>query len=138
MTDFDTSTNSSEMNKICATYFYDNTSIEKPTIIQKEFSTSIIFQTIAEDISSYYKYTFGEQPTFEALHRLVNGYVLFNLHKNKYMLNSKVELLKYINNGSISIEEKDYFLNIFLYKQKPSFLTLYELECIRACGTLDM
>jgi hypothetical protein len=53
------------------------------------------------------------------------------------MLNSKEQLLKYINNGSISIEEKGYFLDIFLYKQKPSFLTLDELENIRAFGTLS-
>ena len=136
MTDFNNSSFSLQMNKVNATYFYDNLA-DNPTIIQKEISTGIIFQTIAEDISSYYKHTFGQEPTSEGLDRLVNGFILFNLHKNRYMLNDKYELLKYINDGSISIEEKEYFQNVFLYKQRPNFLNLDELECIRACGALD-
>jgi hypothetical protein len=126
---------STEMNKIDATYFYDKN--EPPTIVKKEFSTCIIFQTIAEDISSQYKFTFGVEPFPQVLNSLIDGFVLFNLHKNKYMLKSKDALLKYMNDRSISIEEKDYFQDIVLYKQRPKFLTFDEHEYIRACGSLD-
>ena len=126
---------STEMNKIDATYFYGKN--EPPTIVKKEFSTCIIFQTIAEDISSQYKFTFGVEPFPLVLNSLIDGFVLFNLHKNKYMLKSKDALLKYMNDRSISIEEKDYFQDIVLYKQRPKFLTFDEHEYIRACGSLD-
>ena len=126
---------STEMNKIDATYFYGKN--EPPTIVKKEFSTCIIFQTIAEDISSQYKFTFGAEPFPQVLNSLIDGFVLFNLHKNKYMLKSKDALLKYMNDRSISIEEKDYFQDIVLYKQRPKFLTFDEHEYIRACGSLD-
>jgi hypothetical protein len=53
------------------------------------------------------------------------------------MLKNKDELLKYINNNSISLEEKKYFENMFLYNQRPKFLTADEHEYIRACGNLE-
>lgn len=126
---------STKMNRIDATYFYSKN--EPPTIVKKEFSTYIIFQTISEDISSQYKFTFGVEPYPQILNCLIDGFVLFNLHKNKYMLKSKNELLKYMNDRSISFEEKAYFQDIVLYKQRPKFLTFDEHEYIRACGNLD-
>jgi hypothetical protein len=136
MPGFDNESICGQMININATYFYDN-AVENPTIVKKEFSTHIIFQTIAQDISSHYKYTFGANPDPSVLDMLIHGFVLFNLHKNKYMLKSKNELLKYMNDRSICIEEKEYFKDIFLYKQRPDFLTLDEHEYIRACGDLD-
>ena len=53
------------------------------------------------------------------------------------MLTSKTELLKYVNNKSISLDEKTYFTDIFLFNQRPQFLTPDEHEYIRACGNLD-
>jgi hypothetical protein len=53
------------------------------------------------------------------------------------MLNNKTELLKYISNKSISIEEKEYFKDIFLFIQRPKFLSDDEHEYIRACGDLN-
>jgi hypothetical protein len=118
---------------ITATYCYNGECV----INTKEFSESIIKDTIREFIISQHLHTFGAPPPKEVLGDYVSGFILFNLHKNKYMLKSKDELLKYINNSSISLEEKRYFENIFLYNQRPSFLTSDELEYIRACGTLD-
>lgn len=127
------------MVTIDSTYFYDGgcNNCENPTIIRKEFSTGIIFNTIRESISNQYEHTFGAKPDYRILNTLVDGFVLFNLHKNKNMLKSKDELLKYINNKSISIEEKTYFTDIFLYNQRPMFLTFDEHEYIRSCGNLD-
>ena len=118
---------------ITATHYYDG---ECVTII-KEFSESIIIDTIREFIISQHLHTFGAPPPKQVLGTYVNGFILFNLHKNKYMLKNKDELLKYINNNSISLEEKKYFENIFLYNQRPSFLTADEHEYIRACGNLE-
>jgi hypothetical protein len=63
--------------------------------------------------------------------------MLFNLHKNKYMVKSKEALLNYVNDKSICFEEREYFLNIFLYNQRPKFLTFDEHEYLRACGDLE-
>jgi hypothetical protein len=118
---------------ITATHYYDGERVTNT----KEFSESIIIDTIREFIISQHKHTFGAPPPKEVLGMYVSGFILFNLHKNKYMLNSKEELLKYVNNNSISLEEKTYFENIFLYNQRPSFLTADEHEYIRACGNLE-
>lgn len=127
------------MVTIDSTYFYDGgcNNCENPTIIRKEFSSSIIMDTIRESISNQHLHTFGVKPHENNLEMLVDGFVLFNLHKNKNMLKSKDELLKYINNKSISIEEKAYFMDIFLYSQRPKFLTFEEHEHIRSCGNLE-
>ncbi len=129
-------THSSEMITINATFFYDNDS-KNPTTIKKEFSPTIILDTIREFISSQHLYTFGVKPQETQMCVLVDGFVLFNLHKNKYMLKNKDELLKYMNDTSISLEEKTYFSDFFLYNQRPKFLTFDEHEYIRACGNLD-
>lgn len=129
-------THSSQTNTINSTFFYDNNS-KNPTIIKKEFSTSIIMDTIRESIISQYLYTFRVKPQETQLDMLVDGFVLFNLHKNKYMLKNKHELLKYMNDTSISLEEKTYFSDFFLYNQRPKFLTFDEHEYIRSCGNLD-
>ena len=127
---------SDQMNTISATFFYDNNP-ENPTIIKKEISTYIIVDTISEFIKSQYTYIYGENPPQMVLNDLINGFMLFNLHKNKYMLKSKNEFLKYIKANTISIEEKLFFIDIVLYNQKPDFLTCEEREYIRACGHLD-
>jgi|688.fasta_scaffold189657_1 hypothetical protein len=129
-----------QMTTITSTFFYDEDGCDNcknPTFVNKEFSTSIIMDTIRESISSQYLHTFGAKPHYSILENLVAGFVLFNLHKNKNMLKSKDELLKYINNSSISLEEKLYFKDIFLYSQRPKFLTFDEHEYIRCCGNLE-
>jgi hypothetical protein len=129
-----------QMTTITSTFFYDDDGCDNcknPTFVNKEFSTSIIMDTIRESISSQYLHTFGAKPHHSILESLVVGFVLFNLHKNKNMLKSKDELLKYINNNSVSLEEKSYFTDIFLYSQRPRFLTFDEHEYIRSCGNLD-
>ena len=130
---------SNQMNIINATYFYNRGSngSNTPTFVEKEFSTGIIFDTIRESISNQYEHTFGAKPDYRILNTLVDGFVLFNLHKNKYMLKNKNELLKYVKNPSISLEETTYFMDIFLYNQRPKFLSEDEHEYIRSCGNLD-
>jgi hypothetical protein len=130
---------SNQMNIINATYFYNRGSNDSntPTFVEKEFSTGIIFDTIRESISNQYEHTFGAKPDYRILNSLVDGFVLFNLHKNKYMLKNKDELLKYVKNPSISLQETTYFMDIFLYNQRPKFLSSNEHEYIRSCGDLD-
>ena len=124
----------SNMYSISATYFYDDIT---PHVVKKELTPYIIVDTISEFINNQYEYIFGVKPDNKVLIMLTEGYILFNLHKNRYMLNNKTELLKYISNKSISIEEKEYFKDIFLFIQRPKFLSDDEHEYIRACGDLN-
>jgi hypothetical protein len=119
-----------DMNVI---YFFEDT---KPTIVKKELSLHIVIDTIRNFIANQYEYTFGAKPDLHILQGLLNGFLLFNLHKNKYMLKSKEELLKYMNNKTVAWDEREYFLNIFLYNQRPEFLSFDEHEYLRACGNL--
>ena len=121
------------MIKIDATYFFEDTT---PTIVKKELSTRIVIDTIRNFIADQYEYTFGAKPDLCILEELLDGFLLFNLHKNKYMLQSKEALLKYVNDKSISWEERTYFLDIFLYNQRPKFLSFDEHEYLRSCGDL--
>lgn len=119
---------------LTATFFFN---IEKATIVKKEFSSGIVLDTICNSIIGQYEYTFGEKPVDVVLQMLVDGFFLFNLHKNRYMLKSKEACLKYVEDSKISVEEKEYFLSIFLYNQRPHFLTFDEHEYLRAFGCLD-
>jgi len=122
------------MIKFNATYFFEDM---MPTIVKKELSPHIVIDTIRNFIANYYEYTFGAKPDLCVLEGLLDGFLLFNLHKNKYMLKSKTALLNYINDKTVSCEEKNYFLDIFLYNQRPKFLTFDEHEYLRSCGDLD-
>jgi hypothetical protein len=123
------------MEPITMTFFYEDDQ-ENPVIIKKELTCHIINDTIRSFIRDQFKHNFGVIPSEYLLEMLVNGFILFNLHKNKYMLHNKYELIKYVNNKSISLEEKAYFTEIVLYVQKPNFLTNNEVEEIRAAGHL--
>jgi hypothetical protein len=123
------------MEKITATFFYDNNQ-ENPIIKNKEITSHIVIDTIRSFIHDQFKYNFGSIPSEYLLEMLVNGFMLFNLHKTKYQLNNKTNLIKYVNDTSISLEEKAYFTEIILYTQKPAFLSDDEVEKIRALGYL--
>ena len=122
------------MIKFNATYFFEDMT---PTIVKNEVSPHIVIDTIRNFIAGQYEYTFGAKPDSRILEGLLDGFLLFNLHKNKYMLHSKESLLKYLKDRMIPFEERDYFLNIFLYNQRPSFLSVDEHEYLRACGVLE-
>jgi hypothetical protein len=126
-------TNNCDMIEIDALYFFENAT---PTIVKKELSSNIIIDTIRNFIANQYEYTFDAKPESRILEGLLNGFLLFNLYKNKYMLKSKEALIKYVNDKSISWDEREYFLNIFLYNQRPKFLSFDEHEYLRACGDL--
>ena len=121
------------MIEIDATYFFEDT---VPTIVKKELSPHIVIDTIRNFIIHQYEYTFGAKPDSRIAEDLLDGFLLFNLHKNKYMLKNKEDLLKYVNNNSVSSEERQYFLDIFLYNQRPKFMSFDEHEYLRACGDL--
>ena len=124
----------SNMINIEATYFYEN---NKLTNVTKEISPFIVIDTIRNCISEQYEYTFGAKPKSPILESLVDGFILFNLHKNKYMIKSKEALLKYVKDRSIAFQEKEYFLHIYLYHQRPNFLSFDEHEYLRANNDLD-
>ena len=106
-----------------------------PTIIENESPERI---AVREFVKNQTMNTFGMPVAEYIVNSIVNGFFLFNLRSDKkYMLANKTELLKYIADENVPLEEKLYFQDIFLYNQRPSFLSKNEHEYIRACGTLD-
>jgi hypothetical protein len=116
------------------TYAIDDVEHSTPIIVEEEMSTR---NAIREFVQYQAMYIFGMPQAEHIVDLIVNGFFLFNLRKDKYMLNSKDDLLKYCKDNSVSFEEKMYFDNIFLYNYRPDFLTDEEHEYIRACGDLD-
>ena len=94
-------------------------------------------KALREFAQSHAMYIFGMPQQEHILNAIVDGFVLFNLRKDKYMLKSKDELLQYCKDENVTLQEKLYFWDIFLYDQKPDFLTYDEHEYIRSCGDLD-
>jgi hypothetical protein len=128
------------MTTITSTFFFDdvnnNDNYYSPTYVDKELTPFLMVNTIRENIIDQYKYNLGAKPTEKNLQIMVDGFMLFNLHRNRDMLKSREALIKYINDPKISMEEKDYFRNIVLYTQKPAFFTSDEIEQIRALDKL--
>jgi len=116
------------------TWAIDDVEHLNPIIVEKEMSTR---NAIREFVQYQAMYIFGMPQAEHIVDLIVNGFFLFNLRKDKYMLNSKDDLLKYCKDNSVPFEEKMYFDNIFLYNYRPDFLTDDEHEYIRACGDLD-
>ena len=121
--------------EICSAYFYKESNT--PTYVTKELSPELVKDTIRGFIGDQFKYIYGAKPHYCQLEILVDGFMLFNLHRNKSMLTNRNMLDQYLTNKSISIEENSYFLNIVLQIQKPHFISQDEMEYIRATGTMD-
>jgi chromatin remodeling complex protein RSC6 len=116
------------------TYAIDDVEHINPIIVEEEMSPR---DAIREFVQCQAMHIFGMPQAEHILNLIVNGFFLFNLRKDKYMLNSKDDLLKYCKDNSVPFEEKMYFDDIFLYNQRPEFLTRDEHEYIRAMGDLD-
>jgi hypothetical protein len=116
------------------TWAIDDVEHSTPIIVEEEMSTR---DAIREFVQYQAMYIFGMPQAEHIVDLIVNGFFLFNLRKDKYMLNSKDDLLKYCKDNSVPFEEKMYFDNIFLYNYRPYFLTDDEHEYIRAMGDLD-
>jgi upstream activation factor subunit UAF30 len=116
------------------TWAIDDVEHLNPIIVEEEMSTR---NAISEFVQYQAMYIFGRPQAEHIVDFIVNGFFLFNLRKDKYMLKSKDDLLQYCKDESVSFEEKMYFDNIFLYNYRPDFLTDDEHEYIRACGDLD-
>jgi hypothetical protein len=116
------------------TWAIDDVEYLHPIIVEEEMSTR---NAISEFVQYQAMYIFGRPQAEHIVDFIVNGFFLFNLRKDKYMLKSKDDLLQYCKDESVSFEEKMYFDNIFLYNYRPDFLTDDEHEYIRACGDLD-
>ena len=128
------------MTTVTSTFFFNdvnnNDNYNNPTYIDKKLTPFLMVNTIRENIIDQYKYIFGEKPVEKNLQMMVDGFMLFNLHRNRDMLKSREALIKYINDPKISLEEKYYFKDIVLYTQKPAFFTSDEIEQIRALDKL--
>ena len=116
------------------TYANDDTEHSTPIIVEKEMSAR---NAIREFVQCQAMHRFGMPQAEHITNLIVNGFFLFNLRKDKYMLNSKDELLKYCKDNSVPFEEKMYLFDIFLYNQRPKFLSYDEHEYIRSMGDLD-
>jgi hypothetical protein len=128
------------MTTVTSTFFFNdinnNDNYINPTYIDKELTSFLMRDTIRENIIDQYKYNFGEKPVEKNLQMMADGFMLFGLHKNKDMLKSRENLINYVNDTRISLEEKMYFQDIILYTHKPAFFTSDEIEQIRAIGNL--
>ena len=128
------------MTTVTSTFFFNDSNndanYKNPTYVDKELTPFLMTSTIRENIIDQFKYNFGEKPDEKNLQMMVDGFMLFNLHKNRDMLKSRENLINYVNDTRISLEEKMYFEDIILYTQKPSFFTSDEIEQIRAVGNL--
>jgi len=116
------------------TFANDDHEHSTPIIVEKEMSWR---GAIREFVQSQSMHIFGTLQAEHITDAIVNGFFLFNSRENKYMLNSKDELLQYCKDNSVSLEEKMYFWDIFLFTQRPKFLTPEEHDYIRDCGDLD-
>jgi hypothetical protein len=116
------------------TFAIDDVEHSAPIIVEKEMSTR---NAIREFVQCQSMHIFRAPQSEQIVDLIVNGFFLFNLRKDKCMLDSKDELLKYCKDNSVPFEEKMYFFHIFLYNQRPKFLTDDEHEYIRAMGDLD-
>jgi len=116
------------------TFANDDTEHSTPIIVEKEMSAR---DAVREFVQNHSIYTFGGLQGENIIEAIVNGFFLFNSRENKYMLNSKAELLQYCKDNTVSLEEKMYFWDIFLFNQRPKFLTSDEHDYIRDCGDLD-
>lgn len=116
------------------TFANDDHQHSTPIIVEKEMSAR---DAIREFVQSQSMHTFGMLQGENIIEAIVNGFFLFNSRENKYMLNSKDELLQYCKDNTVSLEEKMYFWDIFLFTQRPKFLTPEEHDYIRDCGDLD-
>jgi len=116
------------------TFANDDTEHLTPIIVEKEMSAR---DAVREFVQNHSIYTFGGLQGENIIEAIVNGFFLFNSRENKYMLNSKAELLQYCKDNTVSLEEKMYFWDIFLFNQRPKFLTSDEHDYIRDCGDLD-
>jgi hypothetical protein len=105
-----------------------------PTIVENESQER---NAIREVIQTQIIHTFGAPHADYIMNAIVEGFILFNLRKDKYMLNSKDELLQYCKDTSVTIQEKLYFWDIVLYNQRPKFLSYDEHQYISDCGDLD-
>jgi hypothetical protein len=105
-----------------------------PIDIEKESPERI---AIREFVQNQAMYIFGMHQAEHILNAIIDGFFLFNLRKDKYMLKSKDELLQYCKDENVTLQEKLYFWDIFLYNQRPEFLSYDEHEYIRSCGDLD-
>ena len=126
--------NPNNMKVRSTTHAIDDVEHLHPIIVEEEMSAS---DAIREFVQCQSMHIFGMPQAEHILNLIVNGFFLFNLRKDTYMLNSKDDLLKYCKDNSVPFEEKMYFDTIFLYNQRPDFLTDDEHEYIRACGDLD-
>ena len=105
-----------------------------PIDIEKESRERI---AIREFVQNQAMYIFGMHQAEHILNAIVDGFFLFNLRKDKYMLKSKEDLLQYCKDENVTLQEKLYFWDIFLFNQRPEFLSDDEHEYIRSCGDLD-
>jgi hypothetical protein len=96
------------------------------------FSQSAMLDSIDNFINIQHKYIYGA-PTHESkISDLRHGFMLFNLNNKEPKFLDKQSIIEFVNNPNVSEEEKEYFLNIYLQTNKPSFLTKSEIERFRA------
>lgn len=96
-----------------------------------ELTPDDIIDSIHEFVLIQLKKNGLDSPSENIIISTIKGFILFNLHANREMLESKDKLIEYINNENISVDEQSYVANIMLYVDKPEFLTWFDVERIQ-------
>ena len=95
-----------------------------------------ILNCIRSFVVSQLKQNFNNDPSEEDILMVTNGFVLFNQTSNRDMLNSREKLAEYLNDDTISVEERKYVTDIILHVQRPNFFTEYDIARCRALTSI--
>jgi hypothetical protein len=105
-------------------------------VINTSTPPEIIMNSIRSFIFSQLKQNFVNDPSDEDVRMVTNGFILFNQTGIRDMLTSREKLSEYLNDDTISVEERKYVTDILLYIQKPNFIIEYDLERCRALASI--
>jgi len=109
---------------------------EGTQVINTSTPPEIIMNGIRSFIVSQLKQNLNNDPSEEDIRIVTNGFIMFNQTINRDMLTSREKLAEYLNDDTVSIEERKYVSYILLHIQRPNFVTAYDLDRCRAIASL--
>jgi 6-phosphofructokinase len=107
---------------------------EGTQVINTSTPPEIIMNGIRSFVVSQLKQNLNNDPSEEDIRMVTNGFIMFNQTSNRDMLTSREKLAEYLNDDTVSIEERKYVSDILLHIQRPNFVTAYDLV---RCSAVD-
>ena len=96
----------------------------------------IIMSGIRSFVFSQLKQNFNNEPNDEDVSMVTNGFIIFNQNSNRDMLTSRENLVEYLSDHNVSIEERKYVTDILLHIQRPNFITDSDIQRWRTLDTI--